>query len=189
MGIVEHGGKVRAEMIPTPSRAVLVGKIREHVAADVKAVMTDEAAPYKNLGQEFPHYVVNHGVLEFVRGNVQQTLENYWSLLKRGIIGSFHQVSVKHLPRYLNEFSYRYNNRQDADLFGRTMSHLATTDDLQYTEESPAENHRARSIKGPQQDGRRLGKIQARHPSVQDLYEVGLRDTAEGVRLLVLANP
>jgi hypothetical protein len=58
--------------------------------------------------------------------------ENYWSLLKRGIIGSFHQVSVKHLPRYLNEFSYRYTNRQDADLFRRTMKHLATTENLRY---------------------------------------------------------
>jgi ISXO2-like transposase domain len=57
--------------------------------------------------------------------------ENYWSLLKRGIIGSFHQVSVKHLPRYLNEFSYRCNNRQDA-VFGCTLKHLATTENLPY---------------------------------------------------------
>jgi ISXO2-like transposase domain len=62
--------------------------------------MTDEASAYRNL--DLPHQLIGHGALEYVRGEVHtNTVENYWSLLKRGIIGSFHQVSVKHLPRYL----------------------------------------------------------------------------------------
>jgi hypothetical protein len=136
VGIVERGGKVKAEMISTPSRAVLMGKIREHVAEDVKAIMTDEATPYQNLGSEFQHYVVNHHALEFVRGSVHtNTIENYWSLLKRGIVGSFHQVSVKHLPLYLGEFSYRYNRRHEQEsLFSQTMTHLVTTGHTTYND-------------------------------------------------------
>ncbi|MGA8150097.1 MAG: IS1595 family transposase [Terriglobales bacterium] len=134
MGIVERGGKVRAEAIPTASKAVLIGKIREHVADDVKAVMTDELAAYGALDKTHKHYVVNHSALEYVRGNVHtNTVENYWSLLKRGIIGSFHQVSVKHLPLYLNEFSYRYNRRFEQEtLFSQTMTQLVTTGHTTY---------------------------------------------------------
>ncbi len=133
MGIVERGGKIKTEMISTPSKTVLVGKIREHVLPDVKAICTDEAAAYQSLSREFPHYVVNHSAFEFVRGKVHtNTIENYWSLLKRGIIGSFHQISVKHMPLYLGEFTYRYNHRRDENLFSRTVHHLATTEKLPY---------------------------------------------------------
>jgi ISXO2-like transposase domain/Transposase zinc-ribbon domain len=135
MGIVERGGKIRTELISTPSKAVLIGKIREHVAQDVKIVMTDEATAYQKLGQHFPHAVVNHSALEFVRGGVvhTNTVENHWSLLKRGIVGSFHKVSVKHLPLYLTEFSYRYNQRDDqANLFAQTMTHLVNSEHMTY---------------------------------------------------------
>lgn len=135
MGIVERGGKIRTELIPTPSKAVLIGKVQEHVAEDVKMVMTDESAAYKKPGQHFPHGVVNHSALEFVRGGVfhTNTVENHWSLLKRGIVGSFHKVSVKHLPLYLTEFSYRYNRRNEEEtLFSQTMTHLVQSGHMTY---------------------------------------------------------
>jgi hypothetical protein len=116
---------------------VLIGKVREHVAEDVKLVMTDEASAYKNLGEHFPHAVVNHSALEFVRGGVfhTNTVENHWSLLKRGIVGSFHKVSVKHLPLYLTEFSYRYNRRfEEASLFSQTMTHLVQSGHTTYND-------------------------------------------------------
>jgi hypothetical protein len=71
---------------------------------------------------------VNHIKEEWVRGAVHtNTIENYWSLLKRGIIGSFHQVSVKHLDRYLAEFEYRQNNSKEPYLFIKTVARMCGT--------------------------------------------------------------
>ncbi len=67
----------------------------------------------------FPHGVVHHGAHEYVHGNIHtQTIEGFWSLVKRGIIGTFHKVSKKYLPLYVNEFEFRYNNRMNPDIFG-----------------------------------------------------------------------
>lgn len=135
MGIIERGGRIKAGVIPTASKQVLIGKVRENVADNVKFVATDEAIGYKHLGKYFPHQTVHHTSLEFVRGDVHtNTVENFWSLFKRGLVGSFHQVSVKHLPRYINEFSYRFNNRADGNLFSSTLGHLVSTDKMTYAE-------------------------------------------------------
>ena len=70
---------------------------------------------------------------EWVRGNVHtQGIESFWSLFKRGVIGSFHQVSVKHLHRYLNEFSFRFNNREAEDIFAMIVIRLAIGSALRY---------------------------------------------------------
>src|ERR1051325_5255440 len=104
IGLVERNGRIKAERIPTSSRKVLTSKIKDYVSEEVRLVVTDEAPAYKNL-KGYAHGTVHHTSLEFVRGEVHtNTVENFWSLLKRGIIGSFHQVSVKHLDRYINEF-------------------------------------------------------------------------------------
>jgi ISXO2-like transposase domain len=74
------------------------------------------------------HDSVNHIKEEWVRGNVHtNSIENYWSLFKRGLIGSFHQVSVKHLERYMAEFDYRFNNRKDVDIFIKTIARMCGT--------------------------------------------------------------
>jgi transposase-like protein len=135
MGIIERHGRIKAQAIPTPSKQVLISKVRENVSPDVKFVATDEASAYKHLDAYFRHETVTHSALEFVRGEVHtNSVENFWSLLKRGVIGSFHQISVKHLPRYINEFSYRFNFREDSDLFTKTLGHLVTTDKMTYAE-------------------------------------------------------
>jgi transposase-like protein len=132
MGIIERGGKVIASHIPTPSKIVLTGKIKDHVLPDAEMIVTDQYVAYKSLGEAFRHKVINH-IREYVRGNVHtNTIENFWSLFKRGVIGSFHNVSVKHLPRYLDEFTYRFNNRKDVDLFGATVKNLLTGSALPY---------------------------------------------------------
>lgn len=85
--------------------------------------MTDEHAVYKSVKNIRRRDSVNHIKEEWVRGNVHtNTIENHWSLLKRGIIGNFHQVSVKHLDRYISEFEYRQNNRKEPDLFIKTVA-------------------------------------------------------------------
>jgi hypothetical protein len=80
----------------TVSKETLVGTITDHTAADAH-IMTDEHAGYKSVSKIRKHESVNHIKEEWVRGNVHtNTIENYWSLFKRGLMGSFHQVSVKH---------------------------------------------------------------------------------------------
>ena len=75
--------------------------------------MTDESAVAKGLGREFGnHETVNHSIGEYVRGDAHtNTIEGYFSILKRGIIGTYHHVSEAHLKRYLGEFDFRYNER------------------------------------------------------------------------------
>ena len=75
--------------------------------------MTDDAGQYRNVGREFAGFhTVNHGIEEYVRGEAHtNTIEGYFSLLKRGIIGVYHHVSQQHLRRYLGEFDFRYNER------------------------------------------------------------------------------
>lgn len=79
-------------------------------------VMTDEFKLYKMLRKDFQHKFVRHSLGEYVRGEIHtNTIEGYFSLLKRGITGVFHHVSKKHLHRYLNEFDFRYNGRKQDD--------------------------------------------------------------------------
>lgn len=79
------------------------------------------------------HAMVLHTTGEYVRGNVHtNSIENFWSLFKRGVIASFHQVSVKHLQRYLNEFSFRFNNREAEDMSGVIILNLIAGKALRY---------------------------------------------------------
>lgn len=132
VGLVERGGKLRMMKIPTASKQVLVGVVKENV--DPKSLLlTDENPSYKSLGTIYRHQTVNHKELEFVRGDVHtNTVEGCWSLLKRGIIGSFHKISVKHLDRYLSEFSYRFSRRHEHDLFSLTLARMTTAPAMTY---------------------------------------------------------
>ncbi len=110
--LVERGGAVRSFHLPTVTartlRAVLVAQV------DRKSfLMTDEHGAYKMVGQEYAgHEAVRHSTGEYVRGEAHtNTLENYFSILKRGITGTYHHVSQQHLKRYLAEFDFRYNER------------------------------------------------------------------------------
>ena len=80
--------------------------------------MTDESAVYAKAGQQFAaHGTVNHSIEEYVRGVFYHTntVENYFSILKRGIVGVYHHVSPAHLKRYVGEFDFRYNTRKITD--------------------------------------------------------------------------
>jgi transposase-like protein len=114
MLLVERGGEVRSSHVANVSGDEVKGFIRTHVDPSAR-VMTDSFASYRGLHKEFAgHGVVNHADGEYVRGDVHtNTAENYFSILKRGINGSYHHVSKQHLHRYLSEFDFRYNNRED----------------------------------------------------------------------------
>jgi len=118
MGILERGpksvgSKVRVKVVDNTKKKTLQSEVREHVLAG-SAVFTDALASYDGL-DEFQHEVVDHAV-EYVRGEVHTNgLENFWSLLKRGIHGTYVSVEPFHLFRYLDEQAFRYNNRKGVD--------------------------------------------------------------------------
>jgi transposase-like protein len=111
VALVERGGQVRSSRIANVTAESLGGAIRRHVAREARLV-TDSFSSYKKVGKEYAsHETVDHNY-EYVRGDVHtNTAENFFSLLKRGINGVYHHVSEAHLPRYLSEFDFRYNNR------------------------------------------------------------------------------
>ncbi len=90
-------------------------------------IMTDEWLSYKGLARFYTHKRISHLKKEYVKGGIHtQTIEGYWSLLKRGIIRIYHSVSPKHLARYCDEFSYRYNSRHinDSQRFASALSQV-----------------------------------------------------------------
>ena len=99
-------------------------------------IFTDEWVSYQGIGDaNTKHETVNHKMEEWVRGDAHtQTVENVWSLLKRAIIGSYHQVSAKHLDRYLEELEWRFNNRDNPYLFRDTLQVLMSSENLEYAE-------------------------------------------------------
>lgn len=114
LGMIQPGGQVRLEVVPDTKASTLKPVIQKMVA-DGSIVVTDEWHGYKGLSTQYSHVVINHKENEYVRGAFHtNSIENFWSLLKRGIYGIYHQVSPKHLYRYCDEFAYRFNSRKSS---------------------------------------------------------------------------
>lgn len=112
VGMLERNGRVRAHVVEDRTREVLHSLAAEHIA-EGSTLMTDEWGPY--TGTDFQHEVINHAV-EYVNGLVHtQGIENFWSLLKRGLGGTYISVEPFHLFRYIEEQAFRYNNRKMTD--------------------------------------------------------------------------
>jgi transposase-like protein len=113
VAIVERDGEVPSQTMPVVT-GKNIGKVLHEQIEKEAELMTDSYPAYKKPGTEFAsHETVDHGKDEYVRGNVHtNTIEGYFSQLKRSIDGTYHAVSVKHLHRYLAEFDYRYSNRK-----------------------------------------------------------------------------
>src|SRR5437762_1966725 len=118
MGILERGGKVRASVIEDRKKRTIQDQVKKHVEAG-SALYSDELKSYDGLAGDYAHQVINHAVA-YVDGKVHTNgLENFWSLLKRGLNGTYVSVEPFHLFRYLDEQTFRYNNREDLDDAGR----------------------------------------------------------------------
>ena len=118
VGILERGGTIRASVVPSRRKAVLQEEVRRHVTAGA-ALYSDALKSYEGLATEYAHQVVDHAC-QYVDGRVHTNgLENFWSLLKRGISGTYVSVEPFHLFRYLDEQMFRFNNRNDLDDAGR----------------------------------------------------------------------
>ena len=127
IGAIARKGMVVAKVVQNTDTATLDGFVRRVVDKDkVDLIATDEHVGYRMLSrgdEALPHEAVSHGTGEYVRGIVHtQNIENFWSLLKRGIMGSYHHVSKDYLPMYLNEFSWRFNNRKNPDMFANLIA-------------------------------------------------------------------
>jgi len=121
-GAISRKGNVVARVIGNTDARTLQGFVREAVSTKVDLLATDEHPSYFGL-TEFPHDFVRHGRGEYVVGAVHtQTIGGFWSLIKRGIMGTFHKVSAKYLPLYVAEFEFRYNNRNNKDIFGTAVA-------------------------------------------------------------------
>jgi transposase-like protein len=125
MSIVERGGKIRSFHVASVGQRTLRPIIKEQVDASA-TVYTDEASYHRSLKSDFAkHEAVDHRIGEYVRGDVYtNTLEGYFSILKRGLGGIYQHVSAKHLKRYVGEFDFRYNTRKVTDI-ERTHAALA----------------------------------------------------------------
>ena len=113
LSLVERDGRVRSFHVPDVTAQTLRPIIAQAVNK-ASYIMTDEAPAYTKIGEEFAgHGTVNHSAEEYVRAYFwhTNTAEGYFSILKRGIIGTYHHVSAQHLHRYLREFDFRYNER------------------------------------------------------------------------------
>jgi transposase-like protein len=137
LGAIQRGGKVRLEKgahAAAPTKEELHAFIKAKIADEAKAILTDKNSGYQRIGDDNTiHVTVDHGDKEWVRGIWHtNTLENVWLLFKRSIVGSYHQVSVKHLDRYLDEFEFRFNNRENSFLFRDTLLRLLNSTNLEY---------------------------------------------------------
>ena len=123
-GRERDSGRVRAEVPAVVSRRIATGFAYRNVAAG-STIHTDESAIYNKLGGLiYRHETINHGLGEYARGNVTtNSVESVFAVLKRGIVGTFHHVSPKHLNRYVGEFAFRLN---DGDVSRHTMQRLAS---------------------------------------------------------------
>ncbi len=124
-GMVERGGKVIAGHVDTRKKKSLQPLIRECIEAGA-AIFSDELQSYEGLDADYQHAVINHAV-EYVNGNVHtNTMENFWSLLKRGLHGTYISVEPFHLFRYIDEQAFRYNTRKltDAERFSTVMKQI-----------------------------------------------------------------
>lgn len=118
MGMLERGGEVRVEVVSNRRKVQLQQQVRNHIAAGA-ALYTDALKSYDGLSQDYAHKVIDHAE-KYVDGKVHTNgLENFWSLLKRSINGTYVSVEPFHLFRYLDEQAFRYNKRKPLDDAGR----------------------------------------------------------------------
>ena len=138
LGMVErHQGRLRFEVVPNLSSETLEKATKRHIGSNIWLIITDELAAYVNaLAPTFKHRFrrIKHKQ-EYVRGDGvihTNSIENAFSLLKRGIVGSWHHVSAKHLQRYLDEMSFRFSERRNPRLFSDTITELLSADPLTF---------------------------------------------------------
>jgi transposase-like protein len=137
IGLRQRNGDLRFFHAEDAKSGTLAKYIRENVSTDVDVLITDSFPAYKHAVGDAEHKIVNHHAGEYVRYENgacvrTNTVESAFSLLKRGIMGSWHKISAKHLPAYLDEMTFRFNRRKRSDLFIDTLRHMVTASVLTF---------------------------------------------------------
>jgi transposase-like protein len=135
VGAMQRGGNICLQVVRGTDREALHGFIRKNTDGDTEAIYTDEWPAYRGISDgDTKHKTVKHRDKEYVaEGNIHtNSIESIWSLLKRSIIGSYHQVSAKHLDAYLDELEFRFNNREYPYMFRDAMLKLLLAETLPY---------------------------------------------------------
>jgi transposase-like protein len=139
IGLRQRNGDLRFFHAEDAKSGTLRKYIQENVSTDVEVLITDSFPAYKHAVGEAEHKTVNHLAGEYVRYEngacvTTNTVESAFSLLKRGIMGSWHKISAKHLSAYLDEMTFRFNRRKRSDLFIDTLRHMVTADPLTFAQ-------------------------------------------------------
>ena len=122
VGAVSRKGNVVARVVANVNSATLTAFVREAVSHRVSLLCTDQYPGYNPLDKEYRHATVDHARGQCVIGAIHtQTIEGLRSIFKRGVVGTFHKMSCKYMPLYVTEFQFRYNNRENADIFGEAI--------------------------------------------------------------------
>ncbi len=137
IGIRQRGGEARFFRAEDTKSGTLAKYIAENISRDVECIVTDDFTAYpaamKENGFSGNHFSVNHSAKEYVNGPIHtNTVESAFSLLKRGVIGTWHKISAKHLPAYLAEMEFRFNRRNRSDLFIDTLRHMVAAPTLTF---------------------------------------------------------
>jgi len=130
VGIRKRNGDLRFFQAQDAKSGTLAKYIRENISEDVEVIFTDDnmanTAAMRKAGRD-NHKTINHTAGSYVDGDIHtNTVESAFSLLKRGIVGTWHKISAKHLPAYLEEMEFRFNRRKNSDLFIDTLRHMVT---------------------------------------------------------------
>jgi len=136
LAAIQRGGGVRLKVEERRDRETLHAFIKGEISPKAERIMTDEWEAYQGIADmNTKHETVNHSQDEYVRGDVHtNSAEGVFSLFKRSLVGAYHQVSVKHLERYLDEFSFRFDNRNNPYLFRDRLLRLIASENLEYKE-------------------------------------------------------
>ena len=138
IGIRQRGGDLRFFHAEDAKSGTLAQYIKDNVSQDVEVLVTDEFGAYPNAFKRAGHDSAKHKTIKhkdkvYVQGDIHtNTVESAFSLLKRGIIGTWHKISAKHLAAYLEEMSFRFNRRKRPDLWIDTLRHMITADPLTF---------------------------------------------------------
>jgi hypothetical protein len=123
IGAVERSGNVVTRVLKRVNSQTMLDFVRETISDKVSLLATDDGTHYSDYLRHMNHAVVNHSARQYVVGAVHtNTIEGFWSIFKRGVVGTFHKMSAKYMTLYVAEFQFRYNNRNNPDMFGSAIA-------------------------------------------------------------------
>jgi len=123
IGAVERQGNVVARVLKRVTSQEMLDFVNTVISDKVSLLATDDWPGYSDYLRRFPHATVDHSKKKYVIGAVHtNTIEGFWSIFKRGVVGTFHKMSAKYMPLYVAEFQFRYNNRFNPDMFGTAIA-------------------------------------------------------------------